>query len=369
MSKGISRRGLLGVSAGVGAALAVGGPAFAVRPVREETRSLDELHRAALAESARLVIYAGGDTAVQQDATVAAFRARFPGIDVTMVVDYSKFHDVRVNNQLATRTLVPDVVQLQTLQNFPRWKQEGNLLPYKPAGFANVYGDFKDPDGAWTAINVYSFSFVYNVDGVRGSGPTSPRELADPRWRGQIASAYPNDDDATLFLFKRYADAYGLAWIAQLAQQELSFARGSFTPGVAVAAGRKLLGVGGSGDPRVTTPTKWVVPARDPFMAWGQRAAILAGAKNPTAAKLYLNWQLSKERQQAAFNGWSVRTDVASGTGLRPIWTYPNADLDGFPAFMADRAEVERWRQTFSLYFGEVTGAPSPGWLGLHPGR
>jgi hypothetical protein len=47
----------------------------------------------------------------------------------------------------------------------------------------------------------------------------------------------------------------------------------------------------------------------------------------------------------------------------------PNANLDGFPRFMADRAEAERWRQTFTLYFGEVQGAPTPGWLGLHPGQ
>ena len=369
MTSGFSRRSLLGVGAGVGAALAVGTPAVAARPSREETRSLDELYRAAVAESGKLVVYAGGDRQLQPDATVAAFEARFPEIDMTIVVDYSKFHDVRVNNQLATGTLVPDVVQLQTLQNFPRWKREGRLLPYKPAGFGKVYDGFKDSDGAWTAINVFAFSYIYNVAGVGGNAPTSPRDLADPRWRGNVASAYPNDDDATLFLFRRYVDAYGWGWLAQLAQQELSFARGSFTPGTAVAEGRKALGVGGSGNPRATGATRWVAPAADPFMAWGQRAAIFAAAKNPAAAKLYLNWQLSQERQQASFNGWSVRTDVASGTGLRPIWTYPNADLDGFPKFMADRAEAERWRQTFSLYFGEVTGAPSSGWLGLHPGR
>ena len=41
---------------------------------------------------------------------------------------------------------------------------------------------------------------------------------------------------------------------------------------------------------------------------------------------------------------------------------------DGFPRFMSDRAEVERWQHTFALYFGEVQGPPTPGWLGLHPG-
>ena len=34
---------------------------------------------------------------------------------------------------------------------------------------------------------------------------------------------------------------------------------------------------------------------------------------------------------------------------------------------MNDRAEAERWKQTFALYFGEVQGPPSPGWLGFHP--
>lgn len=103
-------------------------------------------------------------------------------------------------------------------------------------------------------------------------------------------------------------------------------------------------------------------------MAWGRRAAILKQAKHPTAAKLYLNWQLSTGQQQATFNGWSVRTDVTPPTGLKPIWQSPNAHLDGFPRFMADRAAVERWKQTFALYFGEVKGDPSPGSLGLHPG-
>ena len=73
--------------------------------------------------------------------------------------------------------------------------------------------------------------------------------------------------------------------------------------------------------------------------------------------------------QQASFTGWSVRTDITPAGGLKPIWEYPNAHLDGFPRFMADRAEVERWKQTFALYFGEVQGPPTPGALGLHPGR
>lgn len=35
---------------------------------------------------------------------------------------------------------------------------------------------------------------------------------------------------------------------------------------------------------------------------------------------------------------------------------------------MSDRAGVERLKQTFALYFGEVEGDPTPGFLGLRPG-
>jgi len=375
-----SRRRMLGTSGAILGAAALGtslaGTASgaptsgAGRWVPEETKSLDQLYADALAEGGKLVIYAGGDTPTQQDFTKQAFLSSFPDIDLTIVVDYSKYHDVRVDNQLATGTLVPDVVQLQTVQDFTRWKRQGVLLPYKPAGFSKLYKDFRDPDGAWTAIAVIAFSFMYNIAGAGSAAPTSPLDLVDPRWRGQIASSYPHDDDAVLFLYRLYTEAYGWDWVARLATQDVQFARGSNTPGAAVNSGQKAIGIGGSGSLTSTSTTSpWVVANGHPFMAWGQRAAILAGAQRPAAAKLYLNWAISTAVQQNAFNGWSVRTDVTPAGGLKPIWQYPNANLDGFPKFMSDRADVERWKQTFALYFGEVQGAPSPGWLGLHPGR
>jgi ABC-type Fe3+ transport system substrate-binding protein len=374
MSSFPSRRRVL--ATGAGAAIGIGAlgatPAQAAPASRttgsEETRTLDELYKAALAEGGKLVLYAGGDTPTQQDFTKAAFLKRFPDIDLTLVVDYSKYHDVRVDNQLATDTLVPDVVQLQTLQDFTRWKEQGRLLRYKPAGFSKVYDKFKDPQGAWVAIGAIGFSFMYDTAAVGSGAPRTPLDLVDPKWKGRIASSYPHDDDAVLYLYSLYVQKYGWEWVARLAAQDVRFARGSNSPGEAVRAGTHAIGIGGSGAPLASGPVKWVAPEGAPFMAWGQRAAILKQAANPTAAKLYLNWQLSLATQQGSFNGWSVRTDVTPPAGLKPVWEYPDAHVDGFPRFMADRAAIERWKQTFALYFGEVKGDPTPGWLGLHPG-
>lgn len=335
----------------------------------EETRTLDELYRDAVREGGRLVIYSGGDTPTQQDGIKAAFKARFPDIDLTLVVDYSKYHDVRVDNQFATDTLVADVVQLQTLQDFDRWKRQGRLLHYKPAGFSKLHSSFRDPQAAWVAVAAIAFSFLHST-AVGSDAPRDPRDLVDPKWKGRIASSYPHDDDAVLYLYTLYAQKYGWQWVAKLAAQDVRFARGSNTPRDAVNAGLKPIGIGtaDSAVPASSSSTRFVIADGHPFMAWGQRAAVLKQAGNPTAAKLYLNWQLSAESQKNSFNGWSVRTDIATPAGLKPIWEYPNAHIDGFPEFMADRAAVERWKQTFALYFGEVKGDPTPGWPGLHPG-
>lgn len=377
MSSFLSRRRIL--ATGAGAALGLGAaaapataspsaPRHASGP--EETRTLDELHQAALAEGGKLVLYAGGDTPTQLNAVKAGFTRRFPGIDMTLIVDYSKYHGTRVDNQLATGSLVPDLVQLQTLHDFARWKEQGRLLPYKPAGFSKLHHRFRDPQGAWVAGAVIGFSFMYDPAAVGSDAPRTPLDLVDPKWKGKIASSYPHDDDAVLYLYKLYAERYGWDWVARLAAQDVRFGRGTNFPEDAVSGGQAAIGVGGSGSlaASASEPVRWAVADGHPFVAWGQRLAVLRQARNPTAAKLYLNWVLSAERQQAARFGWSVRTDVTPAGGLKPIWKYPNAHLDGFPRFMADRAEVERWKQTFALYFGEVKGDPTTGWLGLHPG-
>jgi ABC-type Fe3+ transport system substrate-binding protein len=367
---GMSRRTALGL-AGLGAVLATApSVAFAQdsSATEEETKSLDQMYEEAVSAGSNLVVYAGGDHAAQLDATKQSFLARFPKMKPVFVVDYSKFHDVRVDNQFATNSLVPDVIQFQTLQNFPRWKREGRLLNYKPAGFSQVHEYFKDPDGAWHTLEIYAFSFLYQA-GLEGA-PQTPLDLVDPKWKGNIHSSYPHDDDAVLYLFKLYVDAYGWDWLAKFAAQDVAFARGSHTPEVAVYGRFKAIGAGASGTllAPANDAARWVVPDGHPFMAWGQRVAVLKDAKNLAAAKLYLNWLISPEVQQAAWSGWSMRKDVQVG-GLKPIWEYSNSHVNEFPAFMEDRALVERWKQTMALYFGEVKGDPSPGWLGLHPGR
>lgn len=345
-------------------------PGKSSAPAQAERQSLEQLYQAALQEGGKLVVYAGGDTPEQQNGIKEAFEKRFPGITLDTIVDYSKVHDARIDYQIATRSVTADVVQLQTLQDYPRWKAEGVLMNYKPIGWDKVYKDFKDPDGAWTGVFVDAFSNVVNQSAL---GRTkAPREAADylnPALKGKIISTYPNDDDAVLYAYKQAVDANGWQWLENLMKQQPYFVRGTQAPADEVEAGRYAVTFSTDGmlKPDASAKSRFILPEKGKFVAWAQRAAILKDAEHPAAAKLYLSWLLDKDTQQNVWYMWPVRTDVAPPAGYKHIWEYPNADLKGFENFMADRDGAERFRAQVRLFVGDVQGESSAGEPGLHP--
>lgn len=132
------------------------------KTLTEEEQQLNILYAQALKEGGRLIIYGGGSLAGDQDSVKRQFETRFPNTTVTFIIDSSNVHRSRINLQLEEKKLIPDVVQLQTIQDFPRWKAEGVLYDYRPIGWNQVYDGFKDRDGFYTGIFVFTFSNVLN---------------------------------------------------------------------------------------------------------------------------------------------------------------------------------------------------------------
>lgn len=89
--------------------------------VEVETRSIDEIYQAALKEGGALTVWHGGDEKTQQNSLKTAFEARFPGMTLNITVDLSKYHDVNLDQQIATDSVYVDSIILQTLHDFPRW--------------------------------------------------------------------------------------------------------------------------------------------------------------------------------------------------------------------------------------------------------
>ncbi|WP_202868839.1 hypothetical protein [Kribbella antibiotica] len=91
------------------------------------------LYQQAVAEGGDLVVYASGDKPGQADYLRDAFEKKFAKIKANVIVDFSKNHDARVDDQVAEGKVVADVVHLQTVDDFPRWKRDGVLEQYRPA--------------------------------------------------------------------------------------------------------------------------------------------------------------------------------------------------------------------------------------------
>lgn len=369
-----SRRGVMKLAAVAAAGLALpttdataasagtshGAAGAAAAHDRRSAQHLQRLYRRALAEGGRLTIYAGGDSRTQEDATRQAFTAAFPGIETTIKVDLSKYHAPRIDRQLALGELEPDVAQLQTLHDFDHWKAQGVLLPYKSPDFRHVYDSYKDPDGAFVGITVLSFGRISNTTLV--SEADAPRDASDflaPRFRDQLIFTYPNDDDAVLYVFFLVVQKYGLQYMERLLAQRPQFVRGGPPVLGAVASGQKLASFAGIAPLAAIPglPVRYSVPRTDAFMTWPQTAAIFRQSRHPNAAKLYLAWQLTRERQSQSFQ-WPVRRDVAPPPGSQPVTQY-NTPIDGFRSFMRDRALVERFRGVVETFVGPVQG-PSP---------
>lgn len=165
-----------------------------------ETRTLDEVHQAALKEGGVVTLWHGGDEKNRQDGLKQAFEKRFPGMTLNSTVDLSKYHDTRLDEQIAANNVYVDSIVLQTLHDYPRWKDQGVLMEYKPQNFESIAEPFKDADGAYYGYAIFGWGTTWNTQKYNGT----LRDFADalkPELKDKLILTYPNDDDAVLYAY------------------------------------------------------------------------------------------------------------------------------------------------------------------------
>ncbi|WP_406437543.1 ABC transporter substrate-binding protein [Streptomyces sp. NBC_01613] len=337
-----------------------------------EQDQLQALYKAAKAEGGKVTVYIGGDAPGQWNSLSQAFEQQFPDVKPHLVTDLSKYHDARIDNQLATGHLVADATILQTSQDFDRWKKDGDLLKYKPVGWDKVFANAKDKDGYFTGVFYGAFSYLVNNKEIPAkAGDFKGTDLLKPEYKNKLVLTYPNDDDAVLFGYQQIVDKYGWNYLAKLVAQNPKLIRGVPGSAAGVAGGDYLASIAVGGDARPNGTQ--VFSSTERFNSWTQRGAIFKQAPHKAGAKLFMSWMNSQNTQKNAIATWtwSVRKDVAPPTGLQPLASYKNTDPKAFAKFMSNRSEVERFRSQVELYFGQVKGVDPgdpDGSLGRTPG-
>ncbi|KAM3450988.1 hypothetical protein MY3296_005631 [Beauveria thailandica] len=328
-------------------------------PVTYENRTLDQIHQAALTEGGVVTVWHGGDEKNQQQGLKDAFEKRFPGMTLNITVDLSKYHDVRLDQQLAAGddAVYVDSIILQTLHDYPRWAQQGALLSYAPAGFDAIDPAFKDNSATWYGVYFFFWSNGWNTNKLRGiKTPTEYSDWLRPEFKDKLVLTYPHDDDAVLYAFYLIMKQYGESWFDQLLEQNPRWVRGTATPATVAASNATQAAFfaagGGFGS---AAPLNFSHPAEGKYVTWAQRAGILKAAKHVEGAKLLHNFILSPEYQNSS-GTWSVRRDIAAPEGFPDLWNQTATNPTEFAEFMADRGAVERLRFWFEARLGPAKG-------------
>jgi ABC-type Fe3+ transport system substrate-binding protein len=347
----------------VAACAAIGGTASAATATTpgatlvlpQETRQLDALYEDALREGGKVVLWSGGDAPDQMDGFKATFERRFPGVQLDVLVDLSKFHDIRIDQELAAGRLTPDVAMLQTTFDFDKWKKAGVLMNYKPVGFAQQKPGYADPDGAFVTAWNYAFVPTYARSLRLYQRPQRLADFDRRPLKGRLVLPWPHDDDAVLYVFDKIEKAFGTGYLQALAAQRPRFYRGTAVPSRLVGRSPSLLG-NLTGYPLFAKgPSRHLISTTEPFIVWNQRAAIFKAAQRPAGAKLLMSY-LGSAEFQSTYNGWRARGDVGEAPGLPPLESLNNVDVHDFTRWMSDRANVARLRQHMADIFGPVTG-------------
>ena len=200
-------------------------------------QSLDDIYAKAKTEGA-FVFYVGGPTA-PWEATARVFEQRYPGIKVAITGGFSNVLDKKIDQQIKDGKLEVDTAIFQTLQDFVRWKAEGQLLPYKPPGFDAIDQSFKDAEGAFYGVMVNAMPYMYNTQQVAASDvPNSALDFLKAQFKGRMVTPYPADDDATLWLFHKIVLKYGWDYMDKYMANKPNFIQGHLGQQRSIASGQ-----------------------------------------------------------------------------------------------------------------------------------
>lgn len=323
---------------------------------KNETSELELLYAQAKVElegsKTPFLVWAGGDAPNQQDMLRNQFRKRFPGIDMEIIVDLSKYHDLKVYQQLNDGFLEPDVVMLQTMNDFENWTKMGVLEPFKPEGFRHIREGYSDPDGHF--IGGFIFAFLPQYKKGMDFIPKTYKDFLNPVFRDKLVLTPPHDDDAVLYVYDHIIQKYGVEFLYELKKQNPDFVRGTAAP--AALVGQKGYQGNIVGYPTYPDqPSEAFIPEDDFFITWPQRAAMFKLTRHKATAKLFLAYLASYEFQSSR-GTWSTRIDVTELGGLSPIEKYKNTDPLDFIEWMRDRKHIHELRMMFTGIFGEVKG-------------
>jgi iron(III) transport system substrate-binding protein len=220
------------------------------------------------------------------------------------------------------------------------------LAPYRSPESKFIERDMVDDDGYWTAYYVNPFVLGYNTSLVKKEDvPKTYEQLLDPKWKGKKISIDDSAYGLLAGLIREWGKEKAVAYFRKLAAQEPVVMRGNTNRVQLAMAGEYPLIIAYAPTIQRETslghPMDWV--PLEPVPVQVNPMMLAAKAPHPNAAKLFIDFLLSREGQKmlVGFRRIPVREDIDPD---------PPRLFKGYKRIVEHPEDYKDFAQTIKLY-------------------
>jgi len=246
--------------------------------------------------------------------------------------------------------------------------EAGFIEPYTSPNADQIADEYKDADGRWTGVYVGALGFCSNTDVLDEIGADAPEswdDLLDPAFKSNVAMAHPGTSGTAYQALWTEVDLNdgdqdaALDYFGELHSNILQYSKSGSAPGQMAGRGEVATGVIFAQDCQKFinegfTNLTTTFPKEGTGYEVGA-VSLIKNAKNPDAAKAFIDWSLTAKAQ-----------DLAATVGSYSVPTNPDAaitddmvDLSSLKLVHADIAEAGAARNELTARFdAEVAPAP-----------
>jgi iron(III) transport system substrate-binding protein len=306
------------------------------------------LGHAAAAEGKPVLYTSQPNTDAQQ--TVDAFMARNPGVTVEWVRDGTPKIIAKLRAEIEAGQPQPDLLLIADIVTMEGLKAEGLLMAYPEAQVSGLDAGLVDKDSTYFSTKLITTGIVYNTKAP--FVPSSWLDLTRPEAKGLVTLPSPLTSGAAMIHTVTLTGNLAEGWdfYKALAGNGAAANGGNGDVLKAVSGGDKLFGMIVDYMPirekAKGAPVEFVFPAEG-VSAVTEPVAILSSAKNPDAAKAFVDFILSGEGQKLAVSQGYIpaRADAGMPAGYPDRSTIKVLSYDAAAALANDAANKEKFSE------------------------
>jgi iron(III) transport system substrate-binding protein len=250
---------------------------------------------------------------------------RRSGVRVDVVYDTEETKSTGLANRLLAEQVRPraDVFWSNEPVRTLVLKSKGVLAPYRSPSADGIPPALVDPDGFWTGFSARIRLIAYNTKLVKPEdAPQSVFDLAEPKWRGQVAMADPRFGSTSFHVAALYAlagDEKMDDFFRRLKANAVRIVDGNSVVRDMVARGEVKVGLTDTDDVNVaiedSQPIGMVLPDRNglgvPVMP--NMTSLIANAPHPEEGRRLIDYLLSPDVERMLAQSEAVQIPLHPG--------------------------------------------------------